>query len=99
MEDLAWLGLAWEQPVARQSERLAGYRAALGTLDAQGLLYPCFCTRRDIRDEIARAGAAPQGPDGPLYPGTCRRLAPAERRNRIAAGEPHALRLDCAAAG
>ena len=98
LEDLAWLGLSWETPVLRQSARLARYRAALDALETQGLLYPCFCTRQEIRDEIARAGQAPQGPDGPLYPGTCRRLDPAERRAKRDGGLPHALRLDCAAA-
>src|SRR5581483_4086339 len=59
-EDLAWLGLAWEEPVRRQSEHIEHYRAALDRLAAAGLLYPCFCTRADI----AAAGSAPQGPDG-----------------------------------
>jgi glutamyl-Q tRNA(Asp) synthetase len=63
-------------------------------LEAQGLLYPCFCTRREIQDEIARAGNAPQGPDGPLYPGTCRHLDAAEREQRLASGAAYALRLD-----
>lgn len=98
MEDLAWLGLSWPLPVRRQSEHLADYRAALDRLQAQGLLYPCFCTRRDIADEIARAGAAPQGPDGPIYPGICRHLSVEERARRIAAGEAYALRLDIAKA-
>ncbi len=98
MEDLAWLGLSWPQPVRRQSEHLADYHAALDRLSGQGLLYPCFCTRRDIADEIARSGAAPHmtpmGPDGPIYPGICRHLSAEERARRIAAGEAYALRLD-----
>jgi glutamyl-Q tRNA(Asp) synthetase len=106
MEDLAWLGLGWEKPVRRQSEHMAAYRAALENLRARELLYPCFCTRAEIRAEIARAGQAPhpspsglaQGPEGPLYPGTCRALSAAERRRRVAAGEPFALRLDMARA-
>ncbi len=97
-EDLAWLGLEWERPVRRQSDQMADYGAALGRLEAEGLLYPCFCTRKEIRDEIARAGRAPHGPEGPLYPGTCRALAPAERQARVASGAPHALRLDVARA-
>jgi glutamyl-Q tRNA(Asp) synthetase len=97
-EDLAWLGLSWETPVRRQSEHMADYAAALERLAAQGLLYPCFCTRRDIQAEIARAGAAPHTPDGPRYPGTCRRLSADERRRRQEAGLPFALRLDMAAA-
>ena len=97
-EDLYWLGLAWELPAPRQSERSADYRAALQKLDAAGLVYPCFCTRKEIADEIARSVEAPQGPDGALYPGTCRQLSGTERAGRIAAGAPHALRLDVAAA-
>jgi glutamyl-Q tRNA(Asp) synthetase len=89
LEDLAWLGLDWDGPVARQSARLELYAEALGRLRAMGLLYPCFCTRRDI----AQAGAAPHGPGGAVYPGTCRRLGEAERAARMAAG-PHAWRLD-----
>lgn len=97
-EDLAWLGLTWAEPVRRQSEHMADYRAALDRLSGEGLLYPCFCTRRDIADEIARSGVAPHlmpmGPDGPLYPGICRALSDDERDARIAAGVPYALRLD-----
>jgi glutamyl-Q tRNA(Asp) synthetase len=105
LEDLAWLGLEWEQPVRRQSEHMADYQAALDALAAKGLLYPCFCTRKDIEAEIAAAASAPHeiptGPDGYHYPGTCRRLTSAERDARLDAGEPHALRLkvDDAAAG
>jgi len=94
MEDLAWLGLNWEEPVRRQSEHMADYRDALRRLDTLGVLYPCFCTRSDIAREIAGAGHAPHGPDGPLYPGTCRGLSHEDRARRLAAGEPHALRLD-----
>jgi glutamyl-Q tRNA(Asp) synthetase len=97
-EDLRWLGLDWDGPVRVQSAHLAEYRAALDALAARGLLYPCFCTRAEIAREIAASAAAPHGPDGPLYPGTCRRLGRAERAARLAAGEAHALRLDMAAA-
>jgi glutamyl-Q tRNA(Asp) synthetase len=101
-EDLAWLGLHWEEPVLRQSSRFDAYRAALAELDAQGLLYPCFCTRKDIADEIARAIEAPHlmnlGPEGPLYPGTCRVLSDDVRHARLKAGEQYALRLDIAKA-
>jgi glutamyl-Q tRNA(Asp) synthetase len=97
-EDLSWLGLGWEQPVMRQSERMSAYRAAVQKLDAAGLIYPCFCTRKEIAAEFARAVEAPSGPDGPVYPGTCRRLSANERRERIAAGVPHALRLDASRA-
>jgi glutamyl-Q tRNA(Asp) synthetase len=98
LEDLDWLGLAWERPVLRQSERFEAYRAALEQLAAQGLTYPCFCTRGDIAAEIARSVEAPHGPEGPLYPGTCRSLSEAERRARIDSGVPYALRLDVAKA-
>ena len=94
VDDLAWLGLAWEQPVRRQSEHMADYATALATLRDRGLVYPCFCTRAEIKAEIARAGEAPHGPDGPIYPGTCRALGEAERAVKIAAGTPYALRLD-----
>lgn len=97
-EDLVWLGLEWGAPVRHQSEHFDEYRAILDTLDAAGLLYPCFCSRKDILAEIAHAGAAPKGPEGPVYPGICRRLAEGERRRRVAAGEPHAIRLDVVAA-
>jgi glutamyl-Q tRNA(Asp) synthetase len=93
-EDLHWLGLDWETPVRRQSEHIDEYRAALDRLTAEGFAYPCFCSRKEIQAEIARALAAPHGPEGPLYPGTCRALTEAERGERIAAGKPHALRLD-----
>lgn len=89
-EDLHWLGLTWEAPVRLQSQHFDDYRAALTTLANRNLLYPCFCTRQDI----ARAGGAPQGDHGPLYPGTCRHLAPEQASQRIAAGEAYALRLN-----
>ena len=96
MEDLRWLGVEWEEPVRRQSEHFGDYAAALEALEAQGVIYPCFCTRKDIAEEIARAGIAPQGSDLSTapYPGTCRALSEAERAGRIAAGMPYALRLD-----
>jgi len=97
-EDLAWLGLKWERPVRRQSEHFPDYRVALDALKQRDLLYPCFCTRKEIAAEIAASAAAPQGPDGPLYPGTCRHLDPAERALRFAAGDDHAWRLDVARA-
>lgn len=74
-EDLAWLGLEWTQPVLRQSERLSTYRAALERLWRAGLLYPCTCSRRDIEEAASapQEGASPViGPDGLVYPGTCR---------------------------
>lgn len=82
--DLRWLGLDWDGPVVRQSERLPLYAEALARLKAQRLVYPCFCTRADI----ARSASAPHGPEGPLYPGTCRGLADPDLTR------PHAWRLD-----
>lgn len=94
--DLAWLGIAWESPVWRQSERFAIYRAAAQKLEEQGLLYPCFASRSELL-AAARPGAL--DPDGvPLYPGLHRHLAPADRAQRKAAGEAYAMRLDMAAA-
>jgi glutamyl-Q tRNA(Asp) synthetase len=97
-EDLAWLGLDWDGSVRRQSEHFDDYRAALARLDEQRLLYPCFCTRKEIQAEIARAGGAPQGEEGPVYPGTCKRLSSEQRAARAADGWDYALRLDVAAA-
>ena len=93
-EDLRWLGWVWEGAAMRQSTRLAAYEAALEQLRAMGLVYPCFCTRRAIQEEVAAMVAAPQGPEGPLYPGTCRGLAEAERQRHLANGATQAWRLD-----
>lgn len=93
-EDLEWLGLEWERPVRRQSEHYDEYAAALAVLRERELIYPCFCTRREIAAEIAASAAAPQGPDGPLYPGICRRLHAQERTRRLNAGDSFAWRLD-----
>ncbi|HEX8225141.1 MAG TPA: tRNA glutamyl-Q(34) synthetase GluQRS [Allosphingosinicella sp.] len=97
IEDLAWLGIDWDGEIIFQSERLALYAEALGRLKGAGLVYPCFCTRGAIAAEIAASAAAPHGPDGPLYPGTCRALSIGERERRMAS-EPHAWRLDVAKA-
>lgn len=105
--DLKWLGLSWDEPTMRQSTRMGAYAEALVNLKARGLVYPCFCTRAEIAAEIARAGEAQHfgnlgpsgpGPDGPLYPGTCRALSREEGLARMAAGESYALRLDVAKA-
>jgi glutamyl-Q tRNA(Asp) synthetase len=102
VEDLAWLGLDWDGGVRRQSQHFDDYRAALDRLEAMGLVYPCFCTRREIRAEIAGAGGAPHpGPGGELgapYPGTCRVLTAAARPTRRASSLSYALRLDVGAA-
>jgi len=97
-EDLAWLGIEWEQPVRRQSEQLDDYRSALAILDARRLTFPSFESRAEIAHLVAdRESHArwPRDPDGaPLYPGAARQLTPEERQARIAGGDPHAIRLD-----
>jgi glutamyl-Q tRNA(Asp) synthetase len=98
-EDLAWLGVAWEQPVRRQSEHFNDYRAALAKLDAMGLVYPSFESRAEIAARIAQGEPWPRDPDGaPLYPGAAKHMAAEERARRIASGAPYALRLDMKAA-
>lgn len=88
LEDLAAIGLDWDGPVLRQSERTRHYDAAIERLGAAGLTYECYCTRR----EIQQAATAPHGPMG-AYPGTCRDLTAAERAAKRAEGRPPALRL------
>ncbi len=102
-QDLSWLGLTWEMPVRRQSEHLADYVAALDALRDEGLVYPAFMSRGDIRAWVADREAGghewPHDPDGaPLYPGIDKALSEAECRRRIGDGAPHAWRLDMAAA-
>ena len=101
-EDLRWLGLVWEEPVRRQSEHFADYRAALGKLDAMGLVYPSFESRAEIAAMVAAKEATapwPRDPDGaPLYPGAAKTMSAAERTERVASGAPYALRLDMQAA-
>lgn len=100
LEDLAWLGLDWDESPRLQSQHLACYRALLDRLRDDGLVYPCFCSRSAVLAEQAEAAHAPhRAPDGALlYPGTCRRLDPLLRSDRLAAGAPHLLRLDMQAA-
>lgn len=87
--DLAWLGLNWDEPALFQSTRLAAYCATLNRLTALRLTYPCTCTRRDIADAIAapQEGGMASGPDGPVYPGTC-------RARGVQPGPDTAIRLD-----
>jgi glutamyl-Q tRNA(Asp) synthetase len=96
-EDLAWLGIAWEQPVRRQSRHFDDYRAAIAKLNDQGLLYSSFESRSEIAALVAERdgeGRWPRDPDGvPLYPGHGRMLSASERQRRIDAGEPYSLRL------
>jgi len=101
-QDLAWLGIAWEEPVRRQSQHLADYRAALDKLFALGLVYPSFESRAEIATLVAEREANapwPRDPDGaPLYPGTAKLLSSDERARLLESGTPYALRLDMAAA-
>ena len=106
LQDLEWLGVAWEQPVRRQSEHFASYREAVEKLSAQGLIYPSFESRAEIAKLAAQRAAADPGgaswpcdPDGaPLYPGTAKFLSPGERAALLQSGAPYALRLDMTAA-
>ncbi len=94
-EDLAWLGLAWETPVRRQSDHFADYAGAMQRLERRGLAYPCFCSRGDIMAAVAGKSSWPVDPDGtPLYPGTCKHLSPGQRRRRLESGERASIRLD-----
>jgi glutamyl-Q tRNA(Asp) synthetase len=96
-EDLRWLGIAWEEPVRRQSEHFADYAAAIAKLEARDLVYPSFESRSEIAELVAerdRQGRWPRDPDGvPLYPGRARNMPAAQRERRRRAGEPFALRL------
>lgn len=100
-EDLRWLGLAWEEPVRRQSDHLPLYAQALDRLTQQDLIYPSFESRAEIARLVAARdsmGDWPRDPEGvPLYPGTAKVLSAAEREDRIGSGAPYALRLDMAA--
>lgn len=99
LEDLRWLGLAWEEPVVRQSARLPAYAAALDRLRMLDVVYPCFCTRKAIQAEIKAAGGAPHADGTDIgYPGTCRVLDPVKRTELVKAGKSWALRLDSAKA-
>lgn len=94
LEDLAWLGLEWASPVRRQSEHFSDYKNALDRLDAMGLLYPCFLSRKEL-DEVLSAPhfAVGMGPDGPVVTDTDRLIPEGERSRRLEAGDPHVLRL------
>ena len=92
LRDLARLGLDWDGEVVRQSERFERYDAVIAELTARDLVYECFCSRREIREEIESAAHAPHGPPG-SYPGTCRRLTSRQRARRRDDGRRPALRL------
>ena len=94
LEALAALGIGWDGPVVRQSERLALYDAALGALEAVGQVYPCFCTRAEVRAASVATDLSGSGLPAGAYPGTCRGLSDDERAERIAAGQRYSLRFD-----
>lgn len=94
-EDMAWLGMEFEPEIWVQSERFPIYEAALQRLKEMGVVYPCFCSRREVLEEAARMGGAPQGETGEIYPGTCLRLPEAEWKLRLERGDAHSWRLDC----
>lgn len=102
LHDLAWLGLSWDEAPLRQSARAPAHADALARIESADLVYPCFCTRREILAEIEQIGAAPHGGEHgelpPPYPGTCRALGTSEREKRLAKGASYVLRLDCGAA-
>ena len=93
-EDLLWLGIEWSGDILIQSEKMAGYKKALNTLEKLGLTYPCFCTRADIKTQIENSSNAPHGPDGILYPRTCSTLSSKKIKTAISRGAPFAIRLD-----
>jgi glutamyl-Q tRNA(Asp) synthetase len=98
VEDLAWLGIQWEQPVRRQSEHFDAYRAALGKLEAMRLTFPSFESRAEIAHMVGDRDVRerwPRDPDGvPLYPGAARQMKESDRQARIERGDPYAIRLD-----
>ncbi len=93
-EDLRWLGLEFDGEVMVQTQRFDAYCAVLEQLHRAGLLYPCFCTRTEIKNQVAEMGRAPHATLGYLYPGTCRQLSADRVEEKLAAGVPHTWRLD-----
>ena len=98
LDDLEWLGIIWEKPIRRQSDHIAEYRKCLRKLSNLGVIYPCFCSRKEIKLEVERMNQAPHINDGTeisfIYPGTCRSLKADQVHNNICSGMPYALRLD-----
>ena len=93
--DLAWLGIHWDGTPIRQKDRLSAYTVSLQKLKSLHVAYPCFCTRREIQQELKYMINAPHGSEGEtIYPGTCRDLTPTERAERIGQGQAHCWRLD-----
>lgn len=93
-QDLQWLGLQWDETPLRQSKRASAYADALAQLQNQGLVYPCFCTRKEIQQELSGMSSAPHGFIHHSYPGTCRMLSRREQQAKLDSGTPHAWRID-----
>lgn len=94
-EDLHFAGINWPEPPLRQTARFKDYSNALETLKRLGVVYPCFCTRKDIERELKNLTRAPHGPDGPLYPGTCKILSLEEIEQNLTEGKTPCWRLNC----
>ena len=97
-EDLDWLEIKYEKQIRRQSKHMDDYKAAIEELNRLGVIYPCFCSRSDIKAEIMRAGNAPHEEDNLFYPGTCRRLTEKERIKKLEKDNSFAWRLNIRAA-
>jgi glutamyl-Q tRNA(Asp) synthetase len=98
LDDLRWLGYPVSDPPLRQSDRGAGYDQALERLRGMDLLYPCFCSRKEVMAEASSISSAPHGPDGPIYSGRCRSLPKGQAEDWLAQGKAHSWRLDWKAA-
>ena len=94
LEDLLWLGLKWDGQPRRQTQNMRDYKRALDKLEKSEVLYPCFCTRKEILAEISQAGGAPHELHGHIYPGTCKILTQEQRAERLNRNDGYALRLD-----
>lgn len=97
-EDLTFLGIVWNEKPFRQSDRLNSYALALKKLKSKGLVYPCFCTRKEVQHELNLLTRAPHGPEGSLYPGTCKKLTQSEVQTKQADGLEPSWRFDSAKA-
>ncbi|MDG1357624.1 MAG: tRNA glutamyl-Q(34) synthetase GluQRS [Akkermansiaceae bacterium] len=94
-QDLAWLGIHWDGVAIKQTDRLPAYIESLNKLKSLDVVYPCFCTRREIQQELKSIAHAPHDAgEEAIYPGTCRDLSPTERADRIGKGAAHCLRLN-----
>jgi len=97
-EDLEWLKIKYSTDIRHQAEHMDDYKGAIKELQKLGMVYPCFCSRSDIKAEIMRAGNAPHEEEISIYPGTCRRLSKLERSKKISTETSFAWRLNIRAA-